>query len=145
MTEDEKKRIRYSSLSTLPCPSSRTETDAHVSEKEQNQQSGDEDTNAPLSEKEQTQHTGDDAQAKDAPQDESTETKPKEKKTETPKPKAVDPIRMFGILVPPALRSAQASFRGAVDGPVVRLAEISGELRALEREIGRARKAVRRA
>ncbi|KAJ4988936.1 hypothetical protein SVAN01_05560 [Stagonosporopsis vannaccii] len=56
-----------------------------------------------------------------------------------------DPIRMFGILVPPALRTAQSSFVAAVDGPVVRLAGVAGELRALEREIGRVRKGIRRA
>jgi hypothetical protein len=56
-----------------------------------------------------------------------------------------DPIRMFGILVPPALRSAQASFKEAVEGPVVGLATIAGELRALEREIGRVRKGIRKA
>ncbi|KAJ4384305.1 hypothetical protein N0V86_001152 [Didymella sp. IMI 355093] len=78
------------------------------------------------------------------PEDQSTEEKSTEK-TDATKPKAVDPIRMFGILVPPALRSAQTSFRDAVDGPVVKLAGVTGELRALEREIGRARKAVRKA
>lgn len=61
------------------------------------------------------------------------------------KPPVRDPIRMFGILVPPALRSAQTSFTDAVEGPVVALARVGGELRALEREIGRVRKGVRRA
>ncbi|KZM20475.1 uncharacterized protein EKO05_0004553 [Ascochyta rabiei] len=55
-----------------------------------------------------------------------------------------DPLRMFGILVPPALRAAQASFRGAVEGPVVRLVGVAGELRGLEREIGRVRKSLRK-
>lgn len=56
-----------------------------------------------------------------------------------------DPIRMFGILVPPALRSAQKSFAEAVEGPVVKLVGVQGQLRALEREIGRARKGIRKA
>ena len=68
-----------------------------------------------------------------------------DEKTEPAKSIVVDPIRMFGILVPPALRSAQASFTEAVDGPVMRLAEVTGELRALEREIGRTRKSIRKA
>ncbi|KAF2146232.1 uncharacterized protein K452DRAFT_294815 [Aplosporella prunicola CBS 121167] len=55
-----------------------------------------------------------------------------------------DPIRMFGILVPPALRTSQAHFVRAVEGPVPRLANLAAELRALEIEIGRARKAVRK-
>lgn len=63
----------------------------------------------------------------------------------TTEPRARDPLRMFGILVPPALRTAQTAFRDAVDRPVVRLAAVTGQLRGLEREIGRARKAVRRA
>ena len=68
-----------------------------------------------------------------------------DEKTEPAKSTVVDPIRMFGILVPPALRSAQASFAEAVDGPVMRLAEVTGELRALERDIGRTRKSIRKA
>ena len=61
------------------------------------------------------------------------------------KPAVVDPIRMFGILVPPALRSAQTSFREAVNGPVLKLTEVTGELKVLEREIGRTRKSIRKA
>jgi hypothetical protein len=80
----------------------------------------------------------------EGPKDRSTEGEAKDKTDDT-KPKVVDPIRMFGILVPPALRSAQSSFREAIDGPVMRLVAVTGQLRALERDIGRARKAVRKA
>ncbi|EON66328.1 hypothetical protein W97_05721 [Coniosporium apollinis CBS 100218] len=62
---------------------------------------------------------------------------------EHPKPK--NPITMFGILTPPALRAAQSSFVKAVEGPVPRLVELGARLRALEVEVGRARKALRKA
>ncbi|KAF2805390.1 uncharacterized protein BDZ99DRAFT_480768 [Mytilinidion resinicola] len=58
--------------------------------------------------------------------------------------KSVDPIRWFGILVPPALRSAQSSFVSAIEGPIPRLATLSKELRNLQIEIGRARKRLRK-
>jgi hypothetical protein len=55
-----------------------------------------------------------------------------------------DPIRMFGILVPQALRDAQASFVAAVDGPIPHLAMVSRDLRTQEIEIGRVRKQIKR-
>jgi hypothetical protein len=55
-----------------------------------------------------------------------------------------DPIRMFGILVPQALRDAQASFVAAVDGPIPRLAMVSRDLRMQEIEIGRVRKQIKK-
>jgi hypothetical protein len=55
-----------------------------------------------------------------------------------------DPIRMFGILVPQALRDAQASFVAAVDGPIPRLAMVSRDLRTQEIEIGRVRKQIKK-
>jgi hypothetical protein len=55
-----------------------------------------------------------------------------------------DPIRMFGILVPQALRDAQASFVAAVDGPVPRLAMAARDLRTQEIEIGRVRKQIKK-
>ena len=127
MTEDEECRMRFSTVSMLSTPTSKPSEGGQDGEKE-------------------VEHVlNEDAEvAEEESSDQSTEDKPKEK-TEDTKPKAMDPIRMFGILVPPALRSAQASFNEAVDGPVVRVAAVAGELRALEREIGRARKAVRKA
>jgi hypothetical protein len=71
--------------------------------------------------------------------------KPESGTGDAPRATVADPIRMFGILVPPALRSAQTSFREAVEGPVVGLATVAGELRALEREIGRVKKGIRKA
>lgn len=50
-----------------------------------------------------------------------------------------DPIRQFGVLVPPALRKAQASFRHAVDG-WVEAVNVSRELQCMELEIRRVRK-----
>lgn len=58
-------------------------------------------------------------------------------KNEKSKP---DPIHMFGVLVPQALRQAQESFVKAVAGSVPRLVELDGEMRELEIEIRRMRK-----
>jgi len=63
---------------------------------------------------------------------------------EPSKPKSIDPMHWFGILVPPALRSTQTSFVDAVEGPIPRLASLSKELRNTEIEIGRARKRIRK-
>ncbi|KAL1630568.1 hypothetical protein SLS54_000439 [Diplodia seriata] len=60
------------------------------------------------------------------------------------KPPVDDPIRWFGILVPPALRNAQGRFIQAVEGPVPELVDLAAEMRELEIEIGRARKAIRK-
>ncbi|KAK8156038.1 hypothetical protein IWX90DRAFT_516941 [Phyllosticta citrichinensis] len=55
-----------------------------------------------------------------------------------------DPIRWFGILVPQALRSAQGIFVGAVETAVPQTLNLAAEMRELEIEIGRARKAIRK-
>jgi coiled-coil domain-containing protein 115 len=65
-----------------------------------------------------------------APSKSTTETKSKPK----------DPLYWFGILVPPALRSAQSSFVGAVD-VIPKLVSVQEEMRIMEIEIRRARKA----
>lgn len=57
---------------------------------------------------------------------------------------SADPIRWFGILVPGALRSAQASFVCAVEGPIPRLSTLAADLRKQEVEIARLRKQIRR-
>jgi hypothetical protein len=58
--------------------------------------------------------------------------------------KVVDPLRWFGILVPPALRSAQAGFVSAVEGPVPELATVAKDLRSQEIEIGRVKKQIKK-
>ena len=50
-----------------------------------------------------------------------------------------DPIHWYGILVPPSLREAQASFKGAIEHDVLELAETTVEMRALEEKITRLR------
>ncbi|KAH4127785.1 hypothetical protein HBI25_003070 [Parastagonospora nodorum] len=72
----------------------------------------------------------------------STATDP-DKESEKPA-KIVDPLRWFGILVPPALRSAQSSFVAAVEGPVPQLMDVARELRNQEIEIGRVRKQIKK-
>ncbi|KAL4906882.1 hypothetical protein BDW74DRAFT_176484 [Aspergillus multicolor] len=54
--------------------------------------------------------------------------------------RSCDPIRWYGILVPPSLRSAQKSFTEAVEGSLPDLAGIVVEMRATEKEISRLRK-----
>lgn len=56
----------------------------------------------------------------------------------------VDPIRWFGVLVPPALRSAQTAFVSAVEGPVPELCSLLKDLRQQEIEIGRVRKQIKK-
>ncbi|KAL5384103.1 hypothetical protein DPSP01_005576 [Paraphaeosphaeria sporulosa] len=63
---------------------------------------------------------------------------------ETKKTPTNDPLRWFGVLVPPALRSAQASFVTAVEGPVTELSNLLRELRQQEIEIGRVRKQIKK-
>ncbi|KAF2021597.1 hypothetical protein BU24DRAFT_417229 [Aaosphaeria arxii CBS 175.79] len=55
-----------------------------------------------------------------------------------------DPLKWFGILVPPELRNAQVSFNRAVEDPVPKLATAIGNLRRQEVEIGRLRKRIRK-
>lgn len=126
MTEDEE-RLRLSFIPTIPTPAAKS---SEVSQDDEDEAEKDRKTDAEVEEEELKDPT-----TKDGPN----------VKTDDTKPKVVDPIRMFGILVPPALRSAQISFREAVDGPIVRLAAMTGEIKALEREIGRTRKALRKA
>ncbi|KAL9138234.1 MAG: hypothetical protein Q9175_000560 [Cornicularia normoerica] len=56
--------------------------------------------------------------------------------------KTRDPLNWFGILVPPALRTSQSSFKDAVAGPIPTLASILKEMREVEIEVKRARKRI---
>ncbi|KAL1612119.1 hypothetical protein SLS60_000342 [Paraconiothyrium brasiliense] len=71
-------------------------------------------------------------------------TDPPREKEKQKKLPSNDPIRWFGVLVPPALRSAQASFVSAVEGPVVEIPNLVKELRQQEIEIGRIRKQIKK-
>ncbi|KAL2853918.1 hypothetical protein BJY01DRAFT_50426 [Aspergillus pseudoustus] len=66
-----------------------------------------------------------------------TDTKPRKKKNNI---QASDPIRWYGVLVPPSLRSAQKSFTEAVESSLPELASVIVEMQTAEREIIRLRK-----
>jgi hypothetical protein len=77
------------------------------------------------------------------PEDENQEDAEDAKESKT-MAKPIDPLRWFGILVPPALRSAQSSFVSVVEGPIPQLANVARELRSQEIEIGRVRKQIKK-
>ncbi|KAL4935700.1 hypothetical protein BDV06DRAFT_206472 [Aspergillus oleicola] len=56
------------------------------------------------------------------------------------KPRTLDPIRWYGILVPPSLRSAQKSFIEVVEGSLPELASTVVEMQTTEKKICRLRK-----
>ena len=56
-----------------------------------------------------------------------------------------DPLRWFGILVPPALRSAQTSFSSAVDNAIAEAVNAARAMRECEVEIRKLRKEIRKA
>lgn len=58
---------------------------------------------------------------------------------------SLDPLRWFGILVPPELRSAQASFISAIDESIADALNASKRMRELEVEIRKLRKDIRKA
>ncbi|OJD16874.1 hypothetical protein AJ78_02971 [Emergomyces pasteurianus Ep9510] len=68
----------------------------------------------------------------------SRPTKPdkvKQSKKPSTNQKSSNPINWFGILVPPALRSAQQSFCTALEGPIPALASVITEMREVERDV----------
>ena len=56
-----------------------------------------------------------------------------------------DPLRWFGILLPPALRESQGSFRNVITGDIPSLASTAKEMRELEIRVRRARKKLKKA
>lgn len=67
-------------------------------------------------------------------------------KYETEEAKSIpkDPLRWFGVLVPQPLRAAQSSFISAVDDSIPNVMNIRQQLRQLEIDIGRTRKAIKK-
>lgn len=56
-----------------------------------------------------------------------------------------DPLNWFGILVPPALRASQSSFRSAVIDMIPALASTTNEMKEVEIEVRRVRKRLKKA
>jgi len=69
-----------------------------------------------------------------------TEQNEKEGSNET----ASDTLRWFGILVPPALRSAKSDFTIAIEGPIPRILNVTKQMHQLEHEISRLRKSIKK-
>lgn len=75
--------------------------------------------------------------------DNSEDSAANEKDVES-EPRILDPLNWFGILIPPAVRASQSSFKRAVEGTTPSLANVSNEMKALEIEIRRTRKKIRK-
>lgn len=86
----------------------------------------------------------DDAKSTPDPNSQSSQNSEKTKEETNSTEKPTDPLRWFGILVPPALRTAQSTFVGAVEGPIPQLVTILRDLRTQEIEIGRIRKQIKK-
>jgi hypothetical protein len=78
------------------------------------------------------------------PEEKTSDVPEESKKHESTKARAVDPLRWYGILVPPALRSAQSNFVSVVESSVPNLATVARDLRDQEIEIGRLRKQMKK-
>lgn len=61
-------------------------------------------------------------------------------KTTNDTQKLHDPLKWFGVLVPPSLRSSQAQFKSAVIDAMPALVNVDTEMKEVEIEIRRARK-----
>ena len=73
------------------------------------------------------------------PDSEDTITSASTPSTKTPKPKSTNPLRWFGVLIPPSLRAAQGSFTSAVEGPVPALVNVIAEMREVESQVNKLR------
>ncbi|KAK4917625.1 hypothetical protein LTR66_016926 [Elasticomyces elasticus] len=78
-------------------------------------------------------------------QTQTTPPPPTDAADTTPPTTPKDPLRWFGILSPPALRTTQRSFITALQDPVLRAINAARAMRGVEGEIRRVRKEVRRA
>ncbi|CAL8576167.1 hypothetical protein XPA_002059 [Xanthoria parietina] len=82
-----------------------------------------------------------DRETKNAMVDEDSTKTPTDKDS---KPRISDPLNWFGILVPPALRVSQTSFKIAATETIPLLANLSNEMKSMEIEIRRMRKKIRK-
>ena len=80
----------------------------------------------------------------DSEEAESTQEITEDRQPDEAKPKSRDPLRWFGVLVPPPLRIAQTSFISAVEASIPDLLNLQQSLRSLEIEIGRTRKSIKK-
>lgn len=131
-TEMERPRIKIISLSTEVKPAKQTATHLPTPEPES------EDEQCPEPENPRTQLPTPE------PEDKNDAD---EKKEEEPQRLPVDPLRQFGILIPPALKSAQKSFAKAVrdEDALIKAVNATRELREVEVEIRKARKVLKKA
>ncbi|KAL8812157.1 MAG: hypothetical protein Q9200_001237 [Gallowayella weberi] len=85
--------------------------------------------------------TGKSAETRQTIQKEDSETSQRETSSE---PAIPDPLKWFGILVPPALRATQMSFKHAVIEAIPLLVNLTNEMKSMEIEIRRMRKKIKR-
>lgn len=90
-------------------------------------------------EEEEAQDAGQDEKI-DSAVDGKEEEEKKRKKQQSVTVAARDPIRWFGVLVPPALREAQRQSVAAVEDVIPRLVSVQAEMAHVEIEVRRARK-----
>lgn len=73
------------------------------------------------------------------------DNRPSSKDTETGSKLTRDPLKWFGILVSPTLRTSQSNFKDVVSDLVPALASVSKEMREVEIEVRRVRKRMKKA
>ena len=78
------------------------------------------------------------------PKEHAGDTKPTFEEADKASGTSIDPLKWFGILVPPALRASQSSFKSAVVDVVPALASLSKQMGKLEVEVRRTRKRLRK-
>lgn len=78
------------------------------------------------------------------PKEHAGDTEPTFEEADKASGTSTDPLKWFGILVPPALRASQSSFKSAVVDVVPALASLSKQMGKLEIEVRRTRKRLRK-